>query len=661
MKKLVFILVLAFLVTPQIFAQKGQFLLVGGGLERTQSGAWNVEPYQWAVNQAKNKKVAIIGYGKEDDPWLRNYFFYNCKAATCVYFNISHDTIINKQKTYDSLMMFDMHFIKGGDQYQYYSRYKGTKIQQAIQDKFNAGGIIAGTSAGMAILSNVVYTAQNGTAYPDECIENPNNEYITLAGDFLNLFPNYLFDTHFAQRGRFARLVSFVANWKLNHNQEVTGLGLDDLTALAIDSNRIGKVYGTGNVTFIRAKSANTFSISTQKLLADTVDIQQLLHGCTINFNTGAVTGLNTDVQPTVTNETGDYTILASGSDFPLDNAPMLNALCNEIGLPTDSILIVTNDTYFADSLRKVIALYGQANVVIDRAITTMQNDSAFNHHIKSVKKIIVYKNDFKTFMNFISGDGNGEQLKRKLLADNITKVFVGDNSRFAGNTVIENYLEPSAAYDSLLTFAPGLNLLRTSIIMPNTFLNTDVYENTVTSVPYTLVRNGLKYGFWLTNHNYMKYAPQNGKTYVSSYGTAPLMIMRFDGSNTGFSTHSSTGYGACRMLAGFYNATFSMIDQTTPYKVGDMVISDVEQLPTTTCNVTLYPNPANQSFRMTTNGNIYDIMIYDLTGKLILQEKNIFENKTISVQSLPVGIYFVRMLNLTTNEQITRKLVIQH
>ncbi|MBK7093532.1 MAG: hypothetical protein IPH57_00130 [Saprospiraceae bacterium] len=51
-------------------------------------------------------------------------------------------------------------------------------------------GIIGGISLGMHILSSVVYTAKNGSAYPDECIEDPNNKYIALAEDFLDFVPD---------------------------------------------------------------------------------------------------------------------------------------------------------------------------------------------------------------------------------------------------------------------------------------------------------------------------------------------------------------------------------------------------------------------------------------------------------------------------------------
>ncbi len=59
------------------------------------------------------------------------------------------------------------------------------------------GGVIGGTSAGLHILSEVLFTAQNGTVYPEEALEDPFNQYMTLEDDFLNLMPGLIFDSHF--------------------------------------------------------------------------------------------------------------------------------------------------------------------------------------------------------------------------------------------------------------------------------------------------------------------------------------------------------------------------------------------------------------------------------------------------------------------------------
>jgi cyanophycinase len=163
-------------------------------------------------------------------------------------FDIDNLTLANAQATYDSLMNYDVFFIKGGNQWDYYNTWKGSKVEDAITDKFNQGGVIMGTSAGTAILSEYIFTAENGSVYPDEGLANYNNPNITIENDFLNIFPNYIFDTHFVERGRLGRLLAFVKNIQL---MNVHGLGVDDRTAICINNNNIGTVMGSAGITIV--------------------------------------------------------------------------------------------------------------------------------------------------------------------------------------------------------------------------------------------------------------------------------------------------------------------------------------------------------------------------------------------------------------------------
>lgn len=41
---------------------QGKIVLVGGGSESDASYAWSNAPYQWAIDESANKKVAVISY-----------------------------------------------------------------------------------------------------------------------------------------------------------------------------------------------------------------------------------------------------------------------------------------------------------------------------------------------------------------------------------------------------------------------------------------------------------------------------------------------------------------------------------------------------------------------------------------------------------------------
>ncbi len=91
---------------------------------------------------------------------------------------------------------------------------------------------------------------------------------------------------------------------------------MDDLTCMTVDENGLGTVYGTGCANIYMAGS--NYSLNGTKLLADTVHVIQLLHGCTYDFATGQAGFASLDMQINTSGqeESGNYTVLASGSNL---------------------------------------------------------------------------------------------------------------------------------------------------------------------------------------------------------------------------------------------------------------------------------------------------------------------------------------------------------
>jgi len=74
--------------------------------------------------------------------------------------------------------------------------------------------------------------------------------------------------------------------------------------------------------------------------------------------------------------------------------------------------------------------------------------------------------------------------------------------------------------------------------------------------------------------------------------------------------------------------------------------------------NITVYPNPATDAFQITGIEGTATITVSDLSGRLLLS-KNVTANATVSVNTLPNGIYLVAIKS--NNAKKTEKLVIQH
>jgi cyanophycinase len=626
------------------FTQPGRLLLVGGGAEKEGAASWSTPAYRWA---GEGKKVAIVGISIGS---LAPYFIQRCGATRAKEFAISTHDSADSQATYDTLTSYDVIFFRGGDQYDYYRLYRNTKLQEAVNEVYRRGGTICGTSAGMHILSTVVFTAKNGTAYPYSCIENPNNARVTLASDFMNFFPGLIFDTHFAERGRFGRLVGFLANYALNKGEAITGLGMDDMTCMTVDEQGLGTVYGTGCANLY--KSGSNYSLNGTKLIADTVQIIQLLHGSTLNFQTGKITYAGLDRQMTTDKleETGNYTILASGSNPVSDNQAMLIDLVNNTGSPKAEIVVLTGDQNLAEAYKTKLLELGVDQVNIFIAKIENGNDANLANQITQATKILFLKNWFISFSAFLSTP-NGKLLLQQVKKDHMITAFIGEDARLAGKTVVENYLTLYASYYAKLSFGKGLSLLNHTVLMPDTYLNEDVFENTATAVPYAMARDTLKYGIWLTNHSYMKYTPVQGKATLTGYGTAPVMVLANAGTLAGFSSHTASGSTGSlpRMVAGFEHLQLAMIDYTTPYIMGNTHPARIDDLGEIQSPV-ISPNPVQKEISLKWNSTGYEWEITDLQGRILKQGKARNNPERIDVSNFRSGLYLVIIKNEQKN-----------
>ncbi len=65
---------------------------------------------------------------------------------------------------------------------------EGTCLQEKLNAHVNEKNApIGGTSAGLAVLGEVVYTAQNFSVTSEQSLGNPYHTYISLANDFLDV------------------------------------------------------------------------------------------------------------------------------------------------------------------------------------------------------------------------------------------------------------------------------------------------------------------------------------------------------------------------------------------------------------------------------------------------------------------------------------------
>lgn len=127
-------------------------------------------------------------------------------------------------------------FFTGGDQLRITATLGGTALGAALQECYEAGVVVAGTSAGASAMSGTMILGGPEDDAPKKCT--------TAMAPGLGLLEEVVIDQHFAQRGRLGRLLSAVAQ-----NPYVIGLGIDEDTAVVVRPDACFEVIGSRTVT----------------------------------------------------------------------------------------------------------------------------------------------------------------------------------------------------------------------------------------------------------------------------------------------------------------------------------------------------------------------------------------------------------------------------
>lgn len=139
-------------------------------------------------------------------------------------------------------------FFSGGDQLRISSQVGDTPIEKKLLEIHERGGVIAGTSAGAAVMSETM-------------LVGGSNQESYRIGDLhmapgLGLVTDAIIDQHFAERGRIGRLLGAVA-----HNPRMLGIGIDEDTAIVLEDG-LFRVIGAGGVYVVDAEDVSQSNIA---------------------------------------------------------------------------------------------------------------------------------------------------------------------------------------------------------------------------------------------------------------------------------------------------------------------------------------------------------------------------------------------------------------
>src|SRR6476659_2865130 len=132
-------------------------------------------------------------------------------------------------------------WIAGGDQSNYINYWQGTPLDDALNTLISRGVPIGGTSAGMNVLAQFVYSAQASQGVTSsEALADPFSKYITLVRDFVNIsgLQGIIDDPHFVTRDRMGRDLAFMCRVSTNGwSTAPRAISIDEKTALLIDGS----------------------------------------------------------------------------------------------------------------------------------------------------------------------------------------------------------------------------------------------------------------------------------------------------------------------------------------------------------------------------------------------------------------------------------------
>lgn len=175
----------------------------------------------------------------------------------------------------DAVRKAEAIFFAGGDQWNYVSRWKDTPLHKALQERIDAGVPVGGTSAGLAILGEYLFSAEFDTVQTPEALADPFFKKVTVATGFLKIphLQGLITDSHFMARKRMGRLLAFLSRMPVKHPR---GLGIDEATGVLLEPNGKATVAGKGSAWFFRASRKAEVCEAGKPLRMSGVDVYQI-------------------------------------------------------------------------------------------------------------------------------------------------------------------------------------------------------------------------------------------------------------------------------------------------------------------------------------------------------------------------------------------------
>ena len=230
MKNIVFILVYIISISPSTMAAEpgktGSLVIVGGGTMPD-----GIRNKFMALAGGKAARLVVIPTAsssadqKEEEegylePWRKH------SAASLTLLHTRSRTQADEPAFVKPITEATAVWFSGGDQVELVAPYRGTAVEREFKKLLERGGVIGGTSAGAAVMSDVMIEGGNPRA---------------AVGRGFGFVTSAVCDQHFLRRSRVNRLLGVLAD-----RPHLIGLGIDEGTAFVLEGDRwsvVGRSY----------------------------------------------------------------------------------------------------------------------------------------------------------------------------------------------------------------------------------------------------------------------------------------------------------------------------------------------------------------------------------------------------------------------------------
>ncbi len=262
-------------------------VLMGGGTDVDAA-------FQWMCQRAGGGDFLVIRTTGTDayNPYIQELCPQMDSVETII---ITSVTGANSAYVSNQIQNAEALWIAGGDQSTYVNLWRGTAVQSGVNFLLNSKlAPVGGTSAGLAVLSQFIYTGELGSVTSSQTLANPFHRYVTLDRDLFQsaLGVGKLYDSHFVTRDRMGRSLTFLARIVNNGwASQPRGIGIDERTAILVTSAGAATMVGSGAAYFLQAPGPAQVLAERTPLTYLNIGVYKLPQGGTFNFSTWTGTG----------------------------------------------------------------------------------------------------------------------------------------------------------------------------------------------------------------------------------------------------------------------------------------------------------------------------------------------------------------------------------